>query len=76
MSRLLDPWLPCRCGKCVFCWPRITTINQRVALGNLRKLGYDADVANNGIEVLNALGKQRYDIILMDCQMPEWTGTK
>jgi PAS domain S-box-containing protein len=49
-------------------------VNQRVALGNLRKLGYSADVAADGIEVLEALEKQRYDIILMDCQMPELDG--
>src|SRR5271165_4430099 len=49
-------------------------VNQRVALGNLRKLGYTADVASNGIEVLNALGRKRYDIILMDFHMPEMDG--
>jgi CheY-like chemotaxis protein len=49
-------------------------INQRVALGNLRKLGYSADVAANGIEVLSALERKRYDIILMDCQMPGMDG--
>ena len=49
-------------------------INQQVALGNLRKLGYNADVAGNGIEVLKALEKKQYDIILMDCQMPDLDG--
>ena len=49
-------------------------VNQRVALGNLRKLGYIADVASNGIEVLNALERKRYDIILMDFHMPEMDG--
>jgi two-component system, sensor histidine kinase and response regulator len=49
-------------------------VNQQVALGNLRKLGYSADVATNGIEVLNALERKRYDIILMDCQMPDLDG--
>jgi PAS domain S-box-containing protein len=49
-------------------------MNQQVALGNLRKLGYHADVAANGIEVLNALQGKRYEIVLMDCQMPGLDG--
>jgi two-component system sensor histidine kinase/response regulator len=49
-------------------------VNQQVALGNLRKLGYKADLATNGLEVLDALQKKQYDIILMDCQMPELDG--
>jgi two-component system, sensor histidine kinase and response regulator len=49
-------------------------VNQQVALGNLRKLGFDADIAANGIEVLAALESKRYDIILMDCQMPDLDG--
>jgi PAS domain S-box-containing protein len=49
-------------------------VNQRVALANLRKLGYNAHVATSGIEVLNALERKRYDIILMDCQMPDLDG--
>ena len=49
-------------------------VNQQVALGNLRKLGYNADVAGNGIEVLNAIEEKRYDIVLMDCQMPDLDG--
>jgi PAS domain S-box-containing protein len=49
-------------------------VNQEVALGNLRKLGYHADVALNGLEVLDAMETKHYDIILMDCQMPELDG--
>jgi CheY-like chemotaxis protein len=50
------------------------TINQRVALGQLQELGYTADIAANGLEVLRALEQIPYDLILMDCQMPEMDG--
>jgi len=49
-------------------------INQKVALGLLQNIGYGADVANNGLEVLAALDLRPYDLILMDCQMPELDG--
>jgi CheY-like chemotaxis protein len=49
-------------------------INQKLALQMLRKMGYRADVASDGAEVLQALDRQPYDIILMDVQMPEMDG--
>ncbi|BAQ63680.1 PAS domain S-box protein [Geminocystis sp. NIES-3709] len=49
-------------------------VNQKVALLTLKKLGYTADIANNGVEVLQMLEKQFYDLILMDMQMPEMDG--
>ncbi len=49
-------------------------INQRVALGLLQNLGYSADIAVNGVEAIAALEKTPYDIIFMDCQMPELDG--
>jgi two-component system sensor histidine kinase/response regulator len=49
-------------------------INQFIALGLLRKLGYRADTVVNGLIVLEALQSTRYDLILMDCQMPEMDG--
>jgi two-component system sensor histidine kinase/response regulator len=49
-------------------------INQMVALGLLQKLGYAADLASNGLEALVAMKKTPYDIIFMDCQMPELDG--
>src|SRR5690606_29244906 len=49
-------------------------VNQRVAILMLQRLGYRADLAANGCEVLAALGRQRYDLVLMDVQMPEMDG--
>ncbi len=49
-------------------------LNQKVALQLLEKMGYRADVATNGYEVLEAMQRQRYDVILMDVQMPEMDG--
>ncbi len=49
-------------------------VNQKVALLTLKRLGYRADVASNGLEVLDALARQPYDVVLMDVQMPELDG--
>ena len=49
-------------------------INQKVVLQMLKRLGCRADVAANGLEVLDALRRQHYDLILMDVQMPEMDG--
>ncbi|MBC1218667.1 response regulator [Nostoc sp. UCD121] len=49
-------------------------VNQKIALKMLQRLGFRADVANNGCEALEALQRQRYDIVFMDIQMPEMDG--
>ena len=49
-------------------------LNQQVALKQLERLGYPADAVSDGTQVLEALAREVYHIILMDCQMPEMSG--
>ena len=51
-------------------------VNQKVATKILERLGYRIDVVANGLEVLDALNRQHYDVVLMDVQMPEMDGVE
>ncbi len=49
-------------------------INQKVALAILNRLGYKVEVVGNGVEALDRLREKTFDLILMDCEMPEMDG--
>jgi CheY-like chemotaxis protein len=49
-------------------------VNQKLALRLLQQMGYRADVASNGLEAVQSVERQPYDVILMDVQMPEMDG--
>jgi len=49
-------------------------VNQKLALRLLQQMGYRADLASNGIEAVESLQRQAYDVVLMDVQMPEMDG--
>jgi signal transduction histidine kinase/DNA-binding response OmpR family regulator len=51
-------------------------VNQKLAIRLLEKLGYRADIAGNGVEALEALERQPYDLLLSDVQMPEMDGVE
>ena len=49
-------------------------VNQKLALRLLQQMGYRADLASNGIEAIECVERQTYDVVLMDVQMPEMDG--
>jgi CheY-like chemotaxis protein len=49
-------------------------VNQKLALRLLQQMGYRADVASNGVEAIQCVERQPYDVVLMDVQMPEMDG--
>jgi CheY-like chemotaxis protein len=49
-------------------------VNQEVAITMLENLGCSVEIANNGQEAVEAVGRKHYDIVLMDCQMPIMDG--
>ncbi len=51
-------------------------VNQKLAVLTMKNLGYDIDVVANGLEALEAVSRQHYDVVFMDVQMPEMDGVE
>jgi len=49
-------------------------VNQKLALRILTQMGYRADLASNGVEAVESLVRQTYDVVLMTCRCPRWIG--
>jgi CheY-like chemotaxis protein len=69
----IDPTLGAKLPLCILI-AEDNRVNQKVAQKLLERMGYQADVANDGREALEALERRPYDVILMDVQMPELDG--
>ncbi len=49
-------------------------VNQKLAMRLLQQMGYRADLASNGVEAVDSVARQPYDVVLMEVQMPEMDG--
>ena len=49
-------------------------LNARIAIHQLKKLGYEADIVRDGRQAVDAVQSREYDIVLMDCHMPDMDG--
>jgi CheY-like chemotaxis protein len=49
-------------------------LNQKIVVRMVRSLGCEADAVTNGLEVMDAVGRRRYDVVLMDIRMPDMNG--
>ena len=74
LSQAAGPRPGAAATRCASCWPRTTRSTSKVMLALLEHLGYQRGPRANGPEVLEALERQPYDVILMDVQMPELDG--
>jgi len=71
---LLSPGLAARLSTAKVLLAEDNEVNRRVAIGLLKKLGCTLDTARNGLEAVAAMDRTPYQLILMDCQMPEMDG--
>ena len=69
----IDPQMAERHPLCILL-AEDNVVNQKLALRLLQQMGYAADLARNGIEAIECIGRQSYDVVLMDVQMPEMDG--